>query len=202
MSGNVIRTCVRISPGKENGNDYSVATNDRDICAEMTRYLASLGHKSIAFVKGDPEHKAVARRFEGYRDGLSESNLEFSEELVVAGDNSIGSGEAAGEALLGRKSPPTAIFAANDDMAVGVMRAATRLGVEIPGQLSVAGFDDVELARQVYPRLTTIRQPLRAMAKCAAMALLDDEHEGTARRETEIVPATIKVRESTGPAPG
>ncbi len=193
--------CVRISPGKENGNYYCVATNDREVCAEMTCYLASLGHKRIAFITGDPEHKAVTRRLSGYQDGLQQSGLAFSERLVVAGDNSIGSGEAAGEKLLGRKHPPTAIFAANDDMAVGVMRAASRLGVQIPAQLSVAGFDDIELARQVYPALTTIRQPLRAMARQAALALLEENREGNGLRGTEIVEALIKIRESTGPGP-
>ncbi len=193
--------CVRMSPGKNNGKHFSVATNDREICAEMTRYLASLGHKRIAFVTGDPEHKAVANRFKGYEDGLKESGLKFSEQLVASGDNSIGSGEAAAEKMLKLKHPPTAIFAANDDMAVGVVRAADRLGIDVPGQLSVAGFDDIVLAQQIYPALTTIEQPLEAMAKRAAEVLLEQNRGGDALRGMEIVPATIKIRESTGPAP-
>jgi LacI family transcriptional regulator len=85
---------VRISPGKTNGKQLSVSTNDREVCAEMTRYLAGLGHKRIAFITGDPNHAAVANRFLGYQDGLDESGLEYSEQLVAAGDNSFGSGEA------------------------------------------------------------------------------------------------------------
>jgi LacI family transcriptional regulator len=105
---------VRISPGKTNGKQLSVSTNDREVCAEMTRYLAGLGHKRIAFITGDPNHAAVANRFLGYQDGLDESGLEYSEQLVAAGDNSFGSGEACAEKLLKRKNRPTAIFAAND----------------------------------------------------------------------------------------
>lgn len=192
---------VRISPGKTNGKQLSVSTNDREVCAEMTRYLAGLGHKRIAFITGDPNHAAVANRFLGYQDGLDESGLEFSEQLVAAGDNSFGSGEACAEKLLKRKNRPTAIFAANDDMAAGVLRTANRLGIDVPDQLSVTGFDDITLARQVDPALTTIRQPLARMAERAAEMLINSNGGGEVAKGTEVVPATIKIRESTGPAP-
>jgi LacI family transcriptional regulator len=192
---------VRLSPGKTNRKQLSVSTNDREVCAEMTRYLAGLGHTGIAFITGDPDHAAVANRFLGYQDGLKESGLEFSERLVAAGDNSFGSGEACAKKLLKRKRPPTAIFAANDDMAAGVLRTANRLGIDVPGQLSVAGFDDITLARQVDPALTTIRQPLARMAERAATLLTDANGGGEVANGDEIVPSTIKIRESTGPAP-
>lgn len=192
---------VRLSPGKRNGEQLSIATNDREASAEMTRYLASLGHTRIAFITGHPRHKAVANRFRGYQDGLRKSGLTFSEQLVVAGDNSFGSGEAGAAELLGRQPPPTAIFAANDDMAVGVIRVADRLGIDVPGQLSVAGFDDIALAQQVYPALTTIRQPLATMAERAALALIRASRKESSLKGTEVVPATLQIRESTGPAP-
>jgi LacI family transcriptional regulator len=163
---------VRLSPGTLNGKQLSVVTNDREISAEMTRYLASLGHERIAFITGHPSAKAVGNRYLGYRDGLEQSGLKFSEDLVAAGDNSIGSGEECAVQLLERKNRPTAIFAANDDMAAGVIRVADRLGIEVPDELSVAGFDDIALARQIYPALTTINQPLSAMAEHAAVALI------------------------------
>jgi LacI family transcriptional regulator len=159
---------VRISPGKTNGKQLSVSTNDREVCAEMTRYLAGLGHKRIAFITGDPNHAAVANRFLGYQDGLDESGLEYS---------------------------------ANDDMAAGVLRTANRLGIDVPGQLSVTGFDDITLARQVDPALTTIRQPLARMAERAAEMLINSNGGSEVAKGTEVVPATIKIRESTGPAP-
>jgi LacI family transcriptional regulator len=192
---------VRLSPGTQGGKPYSVATNDREISAGMTRYLASLGHRRIAFIKGHPGHKAVANRYLGYLDGLEQSGLRFAESLVENGDNSFGSGEAAGSRLMKLEHPPTAIFAANDDMAAGVIRAATLLGVKVPGRLSVAGCDDISLAGQLCPTLTTIRQPLSAMAERAALVLIAAANKGAPPQGAEVVPATIKIRESTGPAP-
>ena len=193
--------CVLISPGIHSAKHLTVATNDRETSAEMTRYLASLGHKKIAFITGHPSHAAVANRLLGYKDGLNDSGLVFSERLVVAGDNSLGSGEACAAKLLKRKHAPTAIFAANDDMAAGVIRVADRLGIDIPRQLSVAGFDDISLARQIYPSLTTIRQPLVDMAERAATMLIHHKSGRASADITEIVPATLQIRESTGPAP-
>ncbi|MFU8821918.1 MAG: LacI family DNA-binding transcriptional regulator [Gammaproteobacteria bacterium] len=192
---------VRLSPGRLDDRHLCVVTNDREVCAEMTRYLASLGHRRIAFIKGHPQHKAVGNRYLGYRDGLRDSGLGFSEQLVTQGDNSIASGEACALQLLQSRHPPTAIFAANDDMAAGVMKVAAKLGIEIPGRLSVAGCDDISLARQIHPTLTTIRQPLAAMAERAALALIDNARNESPGHEVEIVPGKIQVRESTGPAP-
>jgi LacI family transcriptional regulator len=190
---------IRLSPGKPKPNELCVATNDREISAEMTTYLASLGHRRIAFITGHPSHKAVANRFAGYKDGMQRSGLTVSERLVVAGDNSFGSGEAAAEKFLRRKQRPTAIFAANDDMAAAVIRVANRFGIDVPTELSIAGFDDIALARQVFPNLTTIQQPLSAMAERAASMLIKGADKSA--NGTEIVPSCIKIRESTGPVP-
>ncbi len=193
---------VRVSSGrKKNGKHYSVSMNDRECSAEMTRYLASLGHKRIAFLTGHPKHDAVKNRFLGYQDGLQESGVSFSGDLVEAGDNSIRSGEACAEKLLSRKRRPTAIFAANDDMAAGVIRVADRLGIKVPDELSVAGCDDIALAQQVYPALTTIRQPLAAMAERAALALIEHSRGGSDLGGEDVFAASMQIRESTGPAP-
>lgn len=192
---------VRLSPGKKRLTEGVVTTNDREFSAEMTRYLASCGHRRIAFITGDPVHKAVGLRLLGYKEGLEQSGLKFTAQLTVAGDNSFGSGEAAGLRLLQRKRRPTAIFAANDDMAVGVMRAADRLGIAIPDQLSVAGCDDITLAEQVHPALTTIRQPFSAMAEQASLMLVKGSKESQPGNGGVIVPGTLKIRDSTGPAP-
>ena len=193
---------VRLSPGTQGGKQYSVATNDREISAEMTRYLASLGHRKIAFITGHPSHRAVANRYLGYLDGLKQGGLELARRLVENGDNSFGSGEAAANRLMKLEDPPTAIFAANDDMAAGVIRAAKLLGGDLPGQLSIAGCDDMSLARQLCPTLTTIRQPLSSMAERAALVLIGNAQGESPLQGAEIVPATIEVRESTGPVPG
>ena len=191
---------VRVSPGKTNGSLASVATNDHDVSAEMTRYLASLGHERIAFIKGHPGHKAVGNRFLGYQDGLEQSGLSLDEELIVDGDNSIRSGEAAAMQLLKLSDPPTAIFAANDDMAAGVVRVADRLGIKVPDQLSVAGCDDIALAQQVYPALTTIHQPLTEMAEAAVLMLIESWRNKGDAGQSMVVPGTLRVRESTAAA--
>ncbi len=192
---------VRVSTGKKNGEYFSVSMTDRESSAEMTRYLASLGHTDIAFLTGHPKHLAVTNRFLGYQDGLKDSGLEFAEEFVAAGDNSILSGEACAEQLLTRKKRPTAIFAANDDMAAGVVRVADRLGINVPNELSVAGCDDVALAQQIYPALTTIRQPLAAMAERAALQLIEHSKGHSDLRGEDIFEGKLLIRESTAPAP-
>lgn len=192
---------VCLSPGVETPGRPTVATNDREICAEMTRCLASLGHRQIAFVSGNPDHKAVSNRLPGYVDGLRQSAIKYAARLVVAGDNSLKSGEAAAESLLALPRPPTAIFAANDDMAAGVLRVALRRGLRIPRDLSVAGFDDSALASHVFPALTTIRQPLARIAEHAVQALIGTGETTGPVAGTSIVPSTLVIRDSTGPAP-
>jgi LacI family transcriptional regulator len=193
--------CVPVSPGAESNAGFAVATNDREASAEMTRYLASLGHRRIGFITGHAGHAAVTDRYVGYRDGLEQSGIDFSQRLVIAGDNSIGSGETAAEHLLATAMPPTAIFAANDDMAAGVIRVAYRLGLRVPAQLSVAGFDDNSLACQIYPALTTVQQPLDQMAERAARALIDGPQGiATMPAGVEIIAASLQIRDSTGPA--
>jgi len=197
---------VQLSPGNGTGDRLTVMTNDREICADMTGYLASIGHRRIAFITGHPGHKAVAKRFMGYKDGLKNAGLGFSKKLVAEGDNSIGSGKRAAHLLLkSQNSPenrPTAIFAANDDMAVGALLAAGQLGFDVPGNLSVVGFDDIALARQVSPTLTTVRQPLVQMAERAALMLIPGAGNSDESLGTEIIPASLQIRESSGPVPG
>lgn len=192
---------VRLSPGEKKRNQFAVSTNDREISAAMTKHLASLGHQRIAFIKGNTAHKAVGQRYDGFLDGLEQSGLEVDENLVVQGDNSFGAGEERAAELLTMSPRPTAIFAANDDMAVGVIRTADRMGIRVPEELSVAGFDDTALAQQVYPALTTINQPLSLMAEEAALALIGNASNGDELRGGRVVPATLEVRESTGPVP-
>jgi len=192
---------VGLSPGIKTRSHSTISTNDSDVSAQMVEYLVSLGHKEIAFIQGDSGHKAVASRFDGYKAGLKAAGIPLSQSLVISGDNSIGSGELAGMKLLKRKQRPTAIFAANDDMALGVMRSAKKLGIDIPGEVSIAGYDDITLARLVYPALTTVSQPLATMAERAAMFLIDRNGEQHEVIRSEIIPGHIQVRESTGKPP-
>lgn len=191
---------IRISPADASDTARSVFTNDRAACKEMTRYLISLGHRRIGFIVGHPDHHAVLRRHQGYIEGMTEAGLKVDRRLVVQGYNSFESGIECGRKLLGRKHPPSAIFASNDDMAAGVMLVAHEMHLDIPGQLSVVGFDDVPLAGQIWPALTTIRQPIQAMAMRASELLIQGIRDLPAAEDQRVIGSTLVVRQSTGPA--
>jgi len=130
---------------------------------------------------------------------LIENDLPLNPELVEQGDNSFESGEAKAKKLLQLSVRPTAIFAANDDMAAGVMMVAHEMRIAIPGSLSVAGFDDTPVAHQIYPSLTTIRQPIRQMAKKATDLLLKQLKGRDIQLPTSMLSSSIILRDSTGP---
>jgi LacI family transcriptional regulator len=192
---------VRVAPGDHAEISRSVFTNDRESCAEMTRYLVSLGHRSIAFIIGDPDHRAVAERYRGYKEGLKAAGLPLDQRLVKQGFNTFPSGVECGSELLRQKDRPTAVFASNDEMAVGVMRVAQQSGIRIPEDLSVVGFDDIPVAQQMFPALTTIRQPVEAMAMTATELLLGQLRGAAPAREIIVLESVIQLRESTGPGP-
>ncbi|MEL7022704.1 MAG: LacI family DNA-binding transcriptional regulator [Pseudomonadota bacterium] len=188
---------VRISPGQKIRNHMCIATNDAEATAEIVDHLAQLGHRKIGFVTGDETHAAVSNRYEGFQKGLVRNGLRLSAKRVVSGNNSFESGERAAAKLLTLADRPTAVVCANDDMAAGVVRQAKKLGFNLPDDLSVTGFDDVVLARQILPTLTTVRQPLSRMAERAVEMLL----KGKTGSQHEVVPAEMQLRDSTGPAP-
>src|SRR5205823_13243198 len=135
-------------------------------------HLLSLGHRRIGAITGPAEWMASTERLNGYRAALSASGVLPAPELVVGSDFSIESGEAAGAALLDLPEPPTAIFGFNDNVAIGVLRAASARGIRVPEELSVVGFDDSEQSAIVSPALTTVRQPLAEMGRMAVSLLL------------------------------
>ena len=196
---------VFVSPPKLQYDASYVYMDQRRAAFEVTSYLISLGHKRIAFIKGHPRHSAVKLRLLGYQDALKMNGIEPSEALVKSGTFRFQSGVDAAEQLLHQKLPPTAIFAANDEMAAGVVVAAHRLGVPIPGCLSVAGFDDVPFASITWPALTTIRQPIVEMAAGAAGLLLDQIQSKTKSSpdgsSSILFPHEMIIRDSTGPSP-
>ena len=192
-----------ISPGTKSSTPLSVYTNDREVCAEMTEYLAFLGHKKIAYIKGDPEHKALNERYLGFKDGMKNAELKIEKNLVKQGDNSFACGELFAKQLLSLKNPPTAIFCCNDDMANGVLRTAYKMAIKVPAELSVAGFDDIPLAEQTNPSLTTIRQPVRSMTEHALEILMDKvkDRKPKVNKNGITVKASMIIRESTGKVP-
>ena len=185
---------VRISPGTNHAMTSSVFMDDVQAADDMTTHLINLGHRRIGFVIGHPNHMASDQRLFGYRRALDRAGIGFEPSLVRPGQFDFASGAAAAELLLDLPEPPTAIFASNDDMAAGVLAVAHRRDVAVPGALSVAGFDDTELASAVWPPLTTIRQPTRDLAYSAA-GLLFSEEEGVVHRRLQH---ELVVRGSTG----
>jgi LacI family transcriptional regulator len=163
---------VRISPGTNHALTSSVFMDDAQAGDDMTTHLVNQGHRRIGFVKGHPSHMASEERLYGYRKALERAGIAFEPALVIDGEFDFDSGVRAAAALLDSAEPPTAIFAANDDMAAGVLAEAHSRGIDVPGQLSVAGFDDTTLARTVWPPLTTIHQPMAELARTAAEILI------------------------------
>jgi LacI family transcriptional regulator len=149
-----------------------VMLREREAAAAMVEHLVSLGHCRIAHILGDPEHGAGIWRLAGYRDGLERAGLKEDPAYMVQGRFSFESGVAAMRQLLALPQRPTAIFAADDDMAVGAIWAAAEAGVSIPRDMSICGFDDTTIATQVWPPLTTIHQPVREMGRRATQELL------------------------------
>jgi LacI family transcriptional regulator len=193
---------VRIAPAEHSDNQRSVYTNDRESSARMTEHLASLGHTRIGFIIGNPHHAAVADRHKGYLDGLKNCGLTADKTLVAQGYNSHASGMQCARKLLQVPDDqrPTALFASNDEMAAGVLAVAHSMGLGVPDDLSVAGFDDMPLASQVWPALTTIRQPISAMSAKAADLLLQQLRGEPEDRAAHVLESSLTFRQSTGPA--
>ena len=193
---------VRIAPAEHSDNQRSVYTNDREISARMTEHLAALGHTRIGFIIGHPDHAAVGDRYKGYMDGLKNCGLDLDPSIVAQGFNDHMSGMQGARKLLQlpEKSRPSAIFASNDHMAAGVLAVAHSLGIAVPDELSVAGFDDMPLASQVWPALTTVRQPISAMSAKAADLLLQQLRGEPEDRTAHVLESSITFRQSTGPA--
>ena len=185
---------------KEQNRHLGVVVDEHGAVCAMMMHLASLGHRRIAHIKGHAAHGASAWRLAGYREGLRRAGLRYDAKLVVDGEFSYESGYAATNALLDLEDRPTAIFAANDDMAAGAICAICERGLSVPGDISVCGFDDTPIAHQIYPALTTVRQPTREMGRLAASELLKEVRELGSGGIVDV-PYALQLRRSTGPVP-
>jgi len=190
---------ARISPEKDLARGVSVRMDERQAAFDMTRHLMGLGHRRIGHVSGPAAYAASGLRREGYELALKQSGVAPSAELLVEGDFTFASGIAGVERLLALADRPTAIFAANDDMALGVLQGAAAAGVSVPQDLSVAGFDDTPSALFSTPPLTTIRQPVAEMAAEATRRLLPAPGQADAEEDDPVVvvPYDVVVRGST-----
>jgi LacI family transcriptional regulator len=138
----------------------------------MTRHLLSLGRRRIAFVGGPRGNADADARLKGYRDALREAGVAARGEWVIDGDFQQGAGLAAVEQLLATSPRPDALFAANDAMAIAAMSALREAGLRVPEDVAVTGFDDIPIARYVYPALTTVRVDIAGLGSKAVRTLI------------------------------
>ena len=167
---------------------------------QALQYLYELGHRRIGFVRGEHRGGRGRARHRAYADFLREAGLPFAPELVVEAPFDLAGGRRAARLLLGQPARPTAIFAANDVLAIGAMQTARQLGIDVPGQLSVVGMDDIYAAATASPPLTTIAKAKYDIGAWAGRFLLDRMAAGAAlppRRH--VAPCRMVVRDSTAP---
>jgi len=175
----------------------SVSLDDENLAYEATHHLLSLGHTRIALITGPMEEDCSQDRTEGYQRALREAGIPFDETMIVEGDWSATSGQSALLSFVEQGRAPTAVFAQNDRMAMGVLHAARDVNLKVPTQLAVIGVDDMPLASYFDPPLTTMRQDMPLIGQKATRMLLDIiENKQTPARHLKL-PAQLVVRHST-----
>lgn len=186
---------VRLA-GTGDGYGIKIEVHEHDVSVELVRHLIALGHRRIALIASPFTHGAANERTIGYHTAMAEAGIAVDPELVVDGDFSFASGATIGRALLEHAAPPTAIFAANDGMALGVLAAARQMGLSVPRDVAIAGFDDSPAGRMVFPPITTVRQPLQDMARAAVLALIGKDDETVELSHTLLVRGSTSGDES------
>ncbi|GAB7103837.1 LacI family DNA-binding transcriptional regulator [Streptomyces phaeofaciens JCM 4814] len=196
---------VVMDPAGDPGADVpSIGATNWQGGLAATRHLVELGHRRIGAISGPPQMMCSRARIDGYRAALETAGLPVDPGMIMTGDFHHETGYRLGRELLDRPDRPTAVFAGNDLQALGCYEAARELGLRIPEDVSVVGFDDLPVARWVGPPLTTVRQPLTEMAEAAARLVLElgrssSEETPTATR-VELATSLV-VRASTGAPP-
>ncbi|MFN8421242.1 MAG: LacI family DNA-binding transcriptional regulator [Anaerolineae bacterium] len=192
--------CVTIDHTGVSSDPSVTATNRRGVLDAM-RHLLALGHKRIGFITGRMDVACSTDRLHGYRDALTEVGLPFDLDLVREGDFTQTAGFQQAQVLLQQEQRPSAIFASNDVMAFGAMDAAKAAGLTIGKDISIVGFDDIYMASQMYPPLTTVRQPMAAMGETALEMLVTLIQGRTVLNLRQELPTELVIRASTGRAP-
>jgi len=162
-------------------------------------HLIACGHRDIAFVGGDIDHPSLSDRLEGYREKLQENHIPVQEQLidVQEPDSRIANGARAMARLLQQHLTPSAVFAANDAMAIGCIQQILQSGLKIPSDIAVAGFDDIEMSSLMQPSLTTLHVFKEELGRQAVETLVGMIRNGDTMRVTKLLPVELKVRESS-----
>jgi DNA-binding LacI/PurR family transcriptional regulator len=177
-----------------------VRVADEEGFAQAVDHLVGLGHRRIAHVDGGPGVIAAGRR-RGYQRAMRRHRL-GGHVQVVAGDSGEASGARAARTLFGSDAPPTAVVAYNDASAVGLLDALLRSGVDVPGEVSVVGYDDSPLSRLAHVDLTTVSQESQKLMQHAVAAVVERLDGGRTEHREVVVPPRLVVRGTTGPPPG
>jgi len=197
---------VVVATGEPPRSASAIRIDDEQAAHEMTRHLLDLGHRRIGFVTGHPNQTASGLRQKGYLAALAEAGVAADAALIVQGYFTYVSGLEAAEQLLRLADRPTAIFASNDDMGAAAIAVAHRMGLDVPGDVTVCGFDDTALATTVWPAMTTIRQPVAEMSREAVVLLAEairlNADGKPARAVNELMGFTLIRRQSDGPPAG
>lgn len=192
---------VTVATGRPEPSGLSVRIDDREAATAMTRYLLSLGHRAIGFIIGAANQTVSAQRLAGFEAAIRDAGIAIRPEWVKQGSFSYRSGLLAAEQILDCAQRPTAIFASNDDMAAAAIAVSHRLRLDVPADLTIVGFDDTPLATTIWPTLTTIRQPVAAMARKAVEMLLEEIRRrrsgGTLEPVQHLMRFTLMKRESS-----
>jgi len=170
----------------------SVVANDREAMAAMTRLVIQHGHRRIAFIRGNAGWRDAEHRYAGYRDALQAAGLARDPALVAQGTFNFDAGRECAQHLLSLPQRPTAIIASSDDQAAGVIAVAHERGLDLPADLSVTGYDDTDMARKLWPALTTVHQPVERMAEEAVRRLVANMRP--TRQAAPTGPAQLELR--------
>jgi LacI family transcriptional regulator, galactose operon repressor len=190
---------VMIDPGLGARTCDSISIANHEGAYLLVKHLLDLGHRRIAMITGPPHNLDAEQRLAGYRRALKEHGGERDPELEVAGDFSEPSGYDAAMRLLALKRPPTAVFAANDYMAIGVLGALSDAGVRVPQDMALGGFDDIAMSRYLNPPLTTVRVDAYGLGRRAAEWLIRNREGDPSRKPLrDMMPTTLVVRGSCG----
>ncbi|WP_298401053.1 LacI family DNA-binding transcriptional regulator [Sphingobium sp.] len=191
---------VRMGSAVLDDAEHMVTSNDREAVAEAVRYLIAQGHRRIGLIAGPHGFRSAQERREGFELALAEAGISLPRSLVADGQYTFESGLSASESLLDLSPRPTAIFASNDEMAAGVLYAARLRGIAVPEELSIIGFDDTPVTTRVWPPLTTVRWPIVAMGRAAALKLIGTAiGEGAEVNEPSHFSSTLIRRGSVAP---
>jgi len=177
--------------------DYFVGTDDRIGAKLATEHLLAMGHKRIAHLAGSPRFSTAVNRRKGYEEALTAAGIEPDPALVAETSLAAGGGVMATHRLLDTRKPPTAVVAVNDVAAVGAYDAAEQMGLRIPHDLAITGYNDIPLAARLRPGLTTIHVPAQSIGRAAARMLLEQMGAGPHATKRVVLPPELIIRGST-----